>query len=156
MGLQGMIGEMVMRCDKDVGPGRAAEDRRHPGLAAGAWRALAQIITALGTADATTGQKALIEAAAKARCRRSASPAPAAPASPPDRRAGSAASAWTRTTRRAWPSSPSTLRRKRTGGALLGDRIRMNAIARGTPSRIFMRSLATRDTGSEVSAALPG
>ncbi|MBK6555138.1 MAG: cobalamin-dependent protein [Rhodocyclaceae bacterium] len=42
--------------------------------------------------------------------------------------------------------------RKRTGGALLGDRIRMNAIEH---SNIFMRSLATRDTGSEISAALP-
>ena len=42
--------------------------------------------------------------------------------------------------------------RKRTGGALLGDRIRMNAIEH---PNIFMRSLATRDTGSEVSAALP-
>jgi isobutyryl-CoA mutase len=42
--------------------------------------------------------------------------------------------------------------RKRTGGALLGDRIRMNAI---DSERIFMRSLATRDTGTEISAALP-
>jgi len=42
--------------------------------------------------------------------------------------------------------------RKRTGGALLGDRIRMNAIE---SDQIFMRSLATRDTGSELSAALP-
>jgi len=42
--------------------------------------------------------------------------------------------------------------RKRTGGALLGDRIRMNAIEH---ENIFMRSMATRDTGSEVSAALP-
>ncbi|MEQ1440138.1 fused isobutyryl-CoA mutase/GTPase IcmF [Fontimonas sp. SYSU GA230001] len=42
--------------------------------------------------------------------------------------------------------------RKRTGGALLGDRIRMNAI--DTP-QVYMRSLATRDTGSEISAALP-
>src|SRR4029453_7427080 len=41
--------------------------------------------------------------------------------------------------------------RRKTGGALLGDRIRMNAI-RGP--NIFMRSLATRDTGSELSAAL--
>jgi isobutyryl-CoA mutase len=41
--------------------------------------------------------------------------------------------------------------RRKTGGALLGDRIRMNAI-RG-PS-IFMRSLATRDAGSELSAAI--
>ncbi len=42
--------------------------------------------------------------------------------------------------------------RKRTGGALLGDRIRMNAIE---SDNIFMRSLATRDTGTEISAALP-
>ena len=42
--------------------------------------------------------------------------------------------------------------RKRTGGALLGDRIRMNAINSDT---VFMRSLATRDTGTEISAALP-
>ena len=41
--------------------------------------------------------------------------------------------------------------RKRTGGALLGDRIRMNAI---NHPNIFMRSLATRDTGSEISASL--
>jgi methylmalonyl-CoA mutase len=41
--------------------------------------------------------------------------------------------------------------RKRTGGALLGDRIRMNAI--DTP-RVYMRSLATRDSRSELSAAI--
>ena len=40
--------------------------------------------------------------------------------------------------------------RKRTGGALLGDRIRMNAIH---GDRCFMRSLATRDSGGELSAA---
>jgi methylmalonyl-CoA mutase len=42
--------------------------------------------------------------------------------------------------------------RKRTGGALLGDRIRMNAIDH---PNIYMRSLATRGTGSEISAVLP-
>src|SRR6185312_102976 len=41
--------------------------------------------------------------------------------------------------------------RRKTGGALLGDRIRMNAI---NGAGIFMRSLATRATGSEISAAL--
>src|SRR6185436_13383067 len=41
--------------------------------------------------------------------------------------------------------------RRKTGGALLGDRIRMNAI-HGPAT--FMRSLATRDTGKEISAAL--
>jgi methylmalonyl-CoA mutase len=41
--------------------------------------------------------------------------------------------------------------RQRTGGALLGDRIRMNSI---NSSRIYMRSLATRDSHSELSAAI--
>src|SRR3954470_13235968 len=41
--------------------------------------------------------------------------------------------------------------RRKTGGALLGDRIRMNAIQ---GPNIFMRSLATRDAGSELSAAV--
>ena len=43
--------------------------------------------------------------------------------------------------------------RRKTGGALLGDRIRMNAIS--TSPRVFMRSLATRDSATEVSEALP-
>lgn len=41
--------------------------------------------------------------------------------------------------------------RQRTGGALLGDRIRMNAI---NTSKVYMRSLATRDSHSELSAAI--
>jgi len=42
--------------------------------------------------------------------------------------------------------------RQRTGGALLGDRIRMNCLSR---DRVFMRSLATRSAHSEISDALP-
>jgi len=42
--------------------------------------------------------------------------------------------------------------RRKSGGALLGDRIRMNAIEH---PNLYMRSLATRDAGSEVSRALP-
>lgn len=38
--------------------------------------------------------------------------------------------------------------RKRTGGALLGDRIRMNALSN---NNLFMRSLASRGSGSEIS-----
>jgi len=41
--------------------------------------------------------------------------------------------------------------RQRTGGALLGDRIRMNAI---DSPRVYMRSLATRNSRSELSAAI--
>ena len=41
--------------------------------------------------------------------------------------------------------------RQRTGGALLGDRIRMNCLAR---DRVYLRSLATRAARSEISDAL--
>ena len=42
--------------------------------------------------------------------------------------------------------------RRKTGGALLGDRIRMNAL---DSERTYMRSLATRGGGSEIAACLP-
>ncbi|HVL58314.1 MAG TPA: fused isobutyryl-CoA mutase/GTPase IcmF, partial [Burkholderiaceae bacterium] len=42
--------------------------------------------------------------------------------------------------------------RRKSGGALLGDRIRMNSIHH---PNVYMRSMATRDTGTEVSSALP-
>jgi methylmalonyl-CoA mutase len=51
--------------------------------------------------------------------------------------------------------------RRKSGGALLGDRIRMNAIGpwqRGDGTErasVFMRSLATREAGQEISDALP-
>ncbi|MBN8537129.1 MAG: cobalamin-dependent protein [Deltaproteobacteria bacterium] len=41
--------------------------------------------------------------------------------------------------------------KRKTGGALLGDRIRMNSLSR---SHIFMRSLATRGSGQEISLPL--
>ena len=37
--------------------------------------------------------------------------------------------------------------RKKTGGALLGDRIRMNSLS---DSNLFMRSFASRDSGREI------
>ncbi|NOR15998.1 MAG: methylmalonyl-CoA mutase, partial [Candidatus Aminicenantes bacterium] len=42
--------------------------------------------------------------------------------------------------------------RRKTGGALLGDRIRMNAIS---SPRVYMRSLATRRSQTEIPDALP-
>jgi methylmalonyl-CoA mutase len=46
--------------------------------------------------------------------------------------------------------------RRKSGGALLGDRIRMNAINPWNgQAHVFMRSLATREAGSEISHALP-
>ncbi|HZM35698.1 MAG TPA: fused isobutyryl-CoA mutase/GTPase IcmF [Burkholderiales bacterium] len=43
--------------------------------------------------------------------------------------------------------------RRKTGGALLGDRIRMNAIH---GANVFMRSLATREAAKELSGAIGG
>ena len=46
--------------------------------------------------------------------------------------------------------------RRKSGGALLGDRIRMNAIGDwGNGARVYMRSMATREASSEISDALP-
>lgn len=42
--------------------------------------------------------------------------------------------------------------KRRTGGALLGDRIRMNSLSR---TGAFMRSVASRGSGSEIAASLP-
>ncbi|MFM0722241.1 methylmalonyl-CoA mutase family protein [Paraburkholderia strydomiana] len=46
--------------------------------------------------------------------------------------------------------------RRKSGGALLGDRIRMNAIGDwGGGARVYMRSMATREASSELSDSLP-
>ena len=44
--------------------------------------------------------------------------------------------------------------RRRTGGALLGDRIRMNAIYGEHAERVYMRSFATRQAHRATSQAL--
>ena len=43
--------------------------------------------------------------------------------------------------------------KRKTGGALLGDRIRMNSLSR---DGVYMRSIASRGSGNEISEALPG
>jgi methylmalonyl-CoA mutase len=42
--------------------------------------------------------------------------------------------------------------KRKTGGGLLGDRIRMNSLSR---HRVFMRSLASRGSGKEIAQSLP-
>jgi methylmalonyl-CoA mutase len=42
--------------------------------------------------------------------------------------------------------------KRKTGGSLLGDRIRMNSLSRG---RIYMRSVASRGSGREIASSLP-
>ncbi|MBI3526216.1 MAG: methylmalonyl-CoA mutase family protein [Betaproteobacteria bacterium] len=157
LGLQGMLNDVVERADVDLGslappPGEALR-----ALQTGDRRKLAQIITALenGVYPATLKQQ-IIEAAAKL----------TTPTLGITGTGGAGKSSLTdELVRRFRLDRNDQLRiaiisidpsRKRSGGALLGDRIRMNAIEH---QNIFMRSMATRnfDNGasSEISAALP-
>ena len=136
MGLQGMINDMLARCDFDP-------SRKDP-------KTLAQIITALEL-GVFQDKKSLEE-------RAKANPAPVLGITGTG---GAGKSSLTdELVRRFRLDQGDSLKvailsvdptRRKTGGALLGDRIRMNAIH---GPNVFMRSLATRDTGSELSAAL--
>jgi len=150
MGLQGMINDMLARCDFDPTTQVPVDLDR---VRAGDRRALAQIITALelGVADAAT-RKRLQDAAAKQR----------APVLGITGTGGAGKSSLTdELVRRFRLDQDDRLRiaivavdpsRRKTGGALLGDRIRMNAIH---GDAVFMRSLATRGSGAEISQAVP-
>jgi isobutyryl-CoA mutase len=157
MGLAGMIGEMVMRCDHDISGHAPKAMEAVQGHGEMNWRALAQLITALENGQADEG---LVEAV------RTESKARKVPVLGITGTGGAGKSSLTdELIRRIRLDQDDALRiavisidpsRRKSGGALLGDRIRMNAI---TPwqqgPRVYMRSLATRDTSSEVSAALP-
>ncbi len=167
MGLAGMIGEMVMRCDQDItgyAPKALSAIQGHGEMA---WRALAQLITAFENQRADTSLLTAIRAeAAQKRI----------PVLGITGTGGAGKSSLTdELIRRLRLDQNDALRvavisidpsRRKSGGALLGDRIRMNAIgpwhvagsgrdASDSGQRVFMRSLATRDFGSEISAALP-
>lgn len=150
MGLAGMIADMVRRCDFDL-------SRHAPAtldsLRAGDRRALAQWITVLENGKADPAMAAALHADAAAI---------ATPVLGVTGTGGAGKSSLTdELIRRFRLDQQDSLRiavisidpsRRRTGGALLGDRIRMNAIHH---PQIYMRSLATRDAASEVSRALP-
>ena len=157
MGLAGMIGEMVMRCDQDISPRAPKDISAIAGHGEKSWRALAQLITALENdkADASLVNAVRQQAADKK-----------VPVLGITGTGGAGKSSLTdELIRRLRLDQGDALRvavisidpsRRKSGGALLGDRIRMNAISpwQNGP-RVFMRSLATRDFGSEISAALP-
>jgi len=167
MGLAGMIGEMVMRCDKDLTGFAPKNVKAIEGHGEMNWRALAQLITALenGKADAALVNKVRTQAATRK-----------IPVLGITGTGGAGKSSLTdELIRRLRLDQNDKLRvaiisidpsRRKSGGALLGDRIRMNAINPWTVplagqknadsgQRVFMRSLATRDFGSEISQALP-
>ena len=157
MGLQGMIGEMVMRCDKDL-TGLAPKDLKAvQGHSEASWRALAQLITAIEGVKVTEAQLVAIRAQAATK--------KIAVVGITGTGGAGKSSLTDELIRRLRLDQNDSLRvavisidpsRRKSGGALLGDRIRMNAISPWqNGSRVFMRSLATRDFGSEISQALP-
>jgi isobutyryl-CoA mutase len=157
MGLQGMIGEMLMRCDRDLTPHAPTDAAALQGHCDAAWRALAQTITALENGGASASLKSQLAAAAV----NSRIPVLGITGT-----GGAGKSSLTdELIRRLRLDQQDRLRiavisidpsRRKSGGALLGDRIRMNAIGPWQAGpRVFMRSLATRDFGSEISQALP-
>ena len=157
MGLAGMIGEMVMRCDRDLSPHAPTRLSAIQGHSEAAWRALAQLVTALENGRADEALRRELQAQAAAR------PVPVLGITGTG---GAGKSSLTdELIRRLRLDQGDALRvalisidpsRRKSGGALLGDRIRMNAISPWQQgARVFMRSLATRDFGSEISAALP-
>ncbi|HSG74694.1 MAG TPA: fused isobutyryl-CoA mutase/GTPase IcmF [Burkholderiales bacterium] len=145
MGLQGMINDMLARCDFDLA------QHAPTSLAKNDPRALAQVITVLEL-GAFKDRAAVLEAA-------KANPAPVLGITGTG---GAGKSSLTdELVRRFRLDQEDRLKiailsvdptRKKTGGALLGDRIRMNAIG---GANVFMRSLATRDSGAEIAKCLP-
>ena len=157
MGLAGMIGEMLMRCDKDLSPLAPTQLEAIQGHSDTSWRALAQLLTAVESGQVAAGLMDSLRSEAASRSIRVVGITGTG---------GAGKSSLTdELIRRLRLDQGDALRvavlsidpsRRKSGGALLGDRIRMNAIGpwQNGP-RIFMRSLATRDFGSEISAALP-
>ena len=182
MGLAGMIGDMIQRCDRNlaslapasleaiVAPVSAAPtaalataDSADATAAAIApsRRALAQLITALENGTAPEG----LDDAGFAALRRELHTRADTVKTPTLGITGTGGAGKSSLTdelvRRFRLDQDDRLRlaiisvdptRRKSGGALLGDRIRMNAI---NHPNVFMRSLATRDAGSEISQALP-
>ena len=164
MGLQGMIGDMLRRCDEAPLPELPPDLTVVQGNSESARRALSVLISALESPQGDAERLQAIGAL------RQALPAGVATKKIPvlgiTGTGGAGKSSLTdELIRRLRLDQDDQLHvavisidpsRRKTGGALLGDRIRMNAIGTwNNLPRVFMRSLATRDTGSEISAALP-
>ncbi len=146
MGLLGMIRDMIERSDFD--PCLHAPTSLDP-LAAGDWRALSRILSVLENGASKEMIDDILSTAGKLGKR--------IPVLGITGTGGSGKSSLTdEIIRRFRLGQDNRLKiaiiavdpsRRRTGGALLGDRIRMNAIDH---PQIFMRSVATRDAGGEV------
>jgi isobutyryl-CoA mutase len=159
MGLMGMIGECVMSCDVDLTAHAPKAIEEIQGHSEAAWRKLAQLITAIE--NSKENMPLAVAERAQVAMKNVAIPVLGITGT-----GGAGKSSLTdELIRRIRLDQNDALRiavisidpsRRKSGGALLGDRIRMNAIAPWQGgSKVFMRSLATRDFGSEISQALP-
>jgi isobutyryl-CoA mutase len=159
MGLAGMIGEMVMACDHDLSGHAPTDLKAIQGHSEMAWRKLAQLITSIENNQQNTALAQAINAQA-------ATKSVVTPVIGITGTGGAGKSSLTdELIRRLRLDQNDSLRvalisidpsRRKSGGALLGDRIRMNAISPwSSGAKVFMRSLATREFGSEISKALP-
>lgn len=158
MGLVGMIQSMIQACDTDLSSyAPTTLEALQGGDIAQRHRPLAQLITALENGKASPALSAQL---------REAAAAIATPTLGITGTGGAGKSSLTdELIRRIRLDQDDALSiavisidpsRRKSGGALLGDRIRMNAIGPWQgQNRVFMRSLATREAGSEISAALP-
>ena len=158
MGLVGMILSMIEACDTDLSPyAPVTLDALKSGGAGPRHRVLAQLVTALENGKAAPGLKDALHQAAKEIT---------VPTLGITGTGGAGKSSLTdELIRRIRFDQGDALEiavisidpsRRKSGGALLGDRIRMNAIGPWSGrASVFMRSLATREAGSEISLALP-
>lgn len=158
MGLVGMILSMIQACDSDLsGYAPTSLSVLQQGDIADKHRPLAQLITALENDKVAPELRTQLMEAAKAS---------KAPALGITGTGGAGKSSLTdELIRRIRLDQDDHLNialisidpsRRKSGGALLGDRIRMNAINPWKGKlKVFMRSLATREAGSEISQALP-
>ena len=146
IGLTGMIDDMLSRCNFDPGARAVVDPSKLP---VDEFRNLAPVITALENDRYPSDARSQLEEAAKS--------APKVSVLGITGTGGSGKSSLTdEIIRRFRIDYNDTLKiavlavdptRRKTGGALLGDRIRMNSI---NHPNIFMRSIATRDAGGEV------
>ncbi|MGQ0629679.1 MAG: fused isobutyryl-CoA mutase/GTPase IcmF [Sporichthyaceae bacterium] len=153
LGLAGMINEMIKACDVDLA---ATVPTDAHGLVAGETHTLARVITALEAGKLPEALTTEIAEAAAART---------VPVLGITGTGGSGKSSLTdELVHRVRLDQQDKLRiavlavdpsRRKGGGALLGDRIRMNGLEAGSSTGgVYFRSLATRGGGSEVPACL--
>ncbi|MGM9925862.1 MAG: fused isobutyryl-CoA mutase/GTPase IcmF [Bacillus sp. (in: firmicutes)] len=154
-GLQGMINSMLQECDEMM-MAEPVEEMAEK-LGAGDFRAVAKLITAVeNNVDALKESAAALEPLME-RVKKQAKQVPVVGITGTG---GAGKSSLTDELIRRFlneiPDKKIAIlsidpTKQKTGGALLGDRIRMNAIF---SNRVYMRSLATRTSRSEISLAL--